>query len=118
MTDRRKVKRMMTVWIALAAIALVIGYGAFRAKDLAEGPQLSVTYPAEGAALSDSLVGIRGTAKNISFLTLNGNKIFTDESGAYDESILLARGYNVITLEARDRFGRVATKTLQVTYNE
>ncbi|HVU06419.1 MAG TPA: hypothetical protein VHE10_01355 [Candidatus Paceibacterota bacterium] len=107
----------MSIWIAIGAIAIVVGYGAFRAKDLAEGPMLSVEFPANGARVSDSLVEIGGTAKNIAFLTLNGDKIFTDESGAYREKILVAPGYNTITLEARDRFGRIARKTLQLTYN-
>ena len=117
MTDRRKVKRMVSVWIALGAIAIVVGYGAFRAKNLAEGPVLAIASPTDGTATNDSLVDIQGTAKNISFLTLDGNKIFTDQTGAYDEKILLSPGYNIVTLEARDRFGRIATKTLQLTYN-
>ena len=116
MTDRRKVKRLVRTWIAIGAIAVIVGYGAFRAKDLAEGPMLEVTSPADGTAVHDSLVEIRGTTKNISFLTLNGNKIFTDQSGAYDEKILLSPSYNVVTLTARDRFGRIAAKTLQLTY--
>jgi len=118
MTDRRKVTKIVRTWIAVIAVAIIIGYGAFRAKDLAEGPKLDITSPENGMTLYDSLLEIRGTAENISFLTLNGNKIFTDESGIYDEQILLAPGYNVITLTARDRFGRIATKTLQLTYKK
>lgn len=102
--------------IAVIAIAIVFGYGAFRAKALAEGPRLSIVSPRDGIATSSQLIEIKGTAKNISFLTLDGEKIFTDEAGMYDEKILLARGYNIITVEARDRFGRIARKTLQLTY--
>ncbi|HVT75101.1 MAG TPA: hypothetical protein VHD69_01630 [Candidatus Paceibacterota bacterium] len=114
MTDRRKVKRLMTMWIAIGAVLIIAGYGAFQAKNLAEGPVLSVDYPANGATVSNTLVEIGGTAKNIAFLTLNGDKIFTDEAGAYREKILVSPGYNMITLEARDRFGRIARKTLQL----
>ncbi|MBX4209086.1 hypothetical protein KW799_00075 [Candidatus Parcubacteria bacterium] len=117
MTDRRQVKWLMKIWISVAAIAVILGYGAFRAKDLAQGPRLSVESPADGSAMRDPLVSIKGTAKNISFLTLNGDKIFTDESGAYDEKILLSPGYNAVTVEARDRFGRMVRQTLQLTYN-
>lgn len=116
MTDRRKVKRMLKVWIAVTAIVIVVGYGAFKAKNLAEGPRLEVSSPTNGYTSRTALVEIKGTAENISFLTLNGAKIFTDESGAYDESILLSPGYNVVTLEAKDRFGRTVTRELQLTY--
>ncbi len=105
----------MQIWVSLGAIALVLGYGALKAKDWAQGPRLAVSYPADGSSFRDSLVSIRGTARNISFLTLNGGKIFTDESGAYDEKVLLSPGYNVVTIEAQDRFGRKVTQTLQLT---
>ncbi|HEU0080872.1 MAG TPA: hypothetical protein VFQ72_02515 [Candidatus Paceibacterota bacterium] len=115
MTDRRRVKRLMKIWITLGAIALVVGYGCFKAKSLAEGPRLVVESPADGSPFRDALVSVRGTAGNISFLTLNGNKIYTDESGAYSEDILLSPGYNKVTVEAQDRFGRKVTRTLQLT---
>lgn len=116
MTDRMKIKKMMRVWIALGAIAIILGYGAFRAKNLAEGPQLDIASPLTGSSSAESKIEVRGTTKNISFLKLNGNKIFTDELGMYKENMLLSPGYNVVTLEAWDRFGRMATKTLQLTY--
>jgi hypothetical protein len=116
MTDRRKVRQLAKLWIALGAIAVIIGYGAFRAKSLVEGPEIAVVSPLDGALVGESLVEIRGTAKNISFLTLNDDKIFTDESGEFREKILLSYGYNIMTLEAKDRFGRTTTKTLQLIY--
>lgn len=116
MTDRRKVKRWVTIWIALAAVTLVIGYGAYRAQSLVEGPDIGITSPITGATSTKSLVEVEGFAHNISFLTLNGDKIFTDESGVFKEKVLLSPGYNIMTLEAKDRFGRTAQKTLQLIY--
>lgn len=116
MTDRRKIKKILSVWVILSTITLVVGYGIFQAKNLATGPTLSITSPAQGASVPDEFATISGTAKNISFITLNDNKIFTDESGNWSESILLSSGYNVITVEAKDRFGRTARKSLQVTH--
>lgn len=115
MTDRRKVKQLVKIWVSLGAIAIVLGYGAFRAKNLAEGPQLVIASPQDGSSATSSVIHVQGNAHNISFLTLNGDKIFTDESGIFDEKVLLSSGYNVVTLEARDRFGRTVRKTLQLT---
>jgi hypothetical protein len=116
MTDRRRVKTLLRIWIAVAAVALVFGYGAFRAKNLVTGPEVTIVSPADGALVESSLVSISGTARNISFLTLNGDKIFTDESGAWNEHVLLSYGYNTVTLKAEDRFGRTIVKTLQLIY--
>lgn len=114
MTDRRKVRLVVKLWIIVIAAAIVIGYGAFQAKNFAEGPDITIVSPRNGETVTDALVSIQGTVKNISFLTLNGNKIFTNEAGAFDEKILLSNGYNVVTLTAEDRFGRTITKTLQI----
>ncbi len=116
MTDRRKVKQLVKIWVAIGAMSLIIGYGAFRAKDFVRGPELAVLSPFDGQLVRSSVVEIEGTAQNISFLTLNDGKIFTDESGKFKERILLSRGYNVMTVEAKDRFGRKVTKTLQLIY--
>ncbi len=116
MSDRRKIKYFIKVWVALGAIAIVLGYGAYRAKDFAEGPTITVDAPQDGRVFSESLVTLSGTAHNLSFLTLNDSKIFTDESGTWSERILLSKGYNVLTLKAQDRFGRTEVNTLQLIY--
>lgn len=116
MTDRLKVKRLLKIWVTLGVIVIILGYGIFQAKNLIAGPMIEVSSPVNGAAVGESLIEIHGTAKHISFLTLNGDKIYTDESGAFREKILLSYGYNIMTLEAKDRFGRKVTKTLQLIY--
>ena len=116
MTDRRKVKRLAKILLYALVGAVIGGYSLYRAQAIASGPDIAVSFPANGALLGESLVEIKGTAKNISFLNLNGAKIFTDEAGAFSEKILLSYGYNVITLEAEDRFGRTTEETLQVIY--
>ena len=116
MTDRRKVKQLVTFWFTFCAIGIVLGYGIFRAKNLVDGPELIVTSPTNGSSVHDSYVQFSGTAKNISFLTLNDEKIFTDESGNWNEKILLSYGYNVVSVGAKDRFGREVKKTLQLIY--
>ncbi len=116
MTDRRKIKQLLKFWVALCALGVVIGYAGFRAHNLVAGPKLIVESPADGSVTGNPYVEIKGTVKNISFLTLNDNKIFTDEAGVWNEKILLSYGYNVVSVEAKDRFGRSVKKTLQLMY--
>lgn len=116
MTDRRRVKRLVKIWATIGVIVLILGYSAFRARTFVTGPRVTVTSPLDGSLVSEPLVTVGGSVKNIAFLTLNGNKIFTNEAGIFSEEILLSNGYNRITLEAQDRFGRHVEKTLQVIY--
>lgn len=116
MTDRRQVKQLIRVWAAIGAVAIVLGYGAYRAKDFVRGPAVEIESPATGTSFSEPFIEIKGTARNISYLTLDGNKIFTDESGAWNERILLSPGYNIVQIRAEDRFGRTAATELELTY--
>jgi hypothetical protein len=116
MTDRMKVKRFVKIWITLAFFVLIAGYATFQAHAFAQGPTITVLSPADGSTSSESLVIIEGDARNISYLTLDGNKIFTDESGHFKEKALLSQGYNIMKIEAQDRFGRKTAQTLQLIY--
>jgi len=111
-----KVRRFLKLWVTLAVFVLIGGYATFQAHAFVQGPVIEVQSPLDGSVTAESLITIKGNARNISYLTLNGNKIFTDESGEFDERILLSRGYNIMKLEAQDRFGRKTAQTLQLIY--
>jgi len=116
MTDRKRVKGWLKIIVIFLVVILVGGYTMFRAKTIAEGPSIIVTEPINGSVVAEPLLKILGNAKNISFINLNGAQIFTDESGNFIEEILLSHGYNVITLEAEDRFGRKTETSLKIIY--
>ncbi len=99
-------------------VAGVLGYGWFGARAFIAGPVIEIIAPLNGASTTESLVEIRGIAKNISDITLNDRKIFTDKQGVWSEQVLLHPGYNVIKMNARDRIGRKTEKTLELVLKE
>jgi hypothetical protein len=101
--------------IVLAAVSLGI-YAYLQSREYIRGPTLIIEEPLNGSMSTTSPVVLRGSARNISFLTLNGRQIFTDEMGRFKESLLLQEGYSIMTLEARDRFGHVVEKRLELVY--
>lgn len=113
---RRETTNIFKFVVLITAFVILFGYAGSKAKNLISGPTINISSPASGSVVEQPLVEIEGTAKNISFLTLNDGKIFTDESGIFKEKLLLSYGYNVITVAAKDRFGRINTKTIQLVY--
>ncbi len=97
-------KRALFVLVVL----LIIGYGAFEARRLIAGPEITILSPIPGIATSSSMVAISGIAQNISFLTINDNPAFTDEQGHFFEVVSPPPGYAIFTVAATDRFGRRA----------
>ncbi len=115
MTQREIVRKRIRVAIIVIIALTLISYAIFQARNLALGPIISITEPVNGETLSTTTVTIAGTAENISFMTLDGQQIFTDTNGNFSEDIILSKGYNIVTIYGRDKFGKEITKTLQLT---
>ena len=104
---------------ALSLLGLVIvGYSLFQAWKLISGPVIDIYTPQNGATYSQTLIEIDGKAKNVASLNLNGRKIFTDKNGIFKEQLLLSPGYNIIVLDAKDKFGTYTKKKLELILKE
>lgn len=99
----------------MVTILLVVGYSWSRARNLIQGPNLTVN-TANNLTLTSPLVRIEGEVERVSHLKLNGGKIFADAGGHFAEPLLLYPGYNVVKLEAEDRFGRQVVKYVKLAY--
>jgi len=107
-------RRLPKILLFSAMILLVVGYAYLKTKDYIAGPQITITSPLNGSSVSNSLIEIVGTAKNISFISLNDRPIFIDESGNFKERLLLYSGYNIMSVKAEDRYKRKVEKNLEV----
>lgn len=109
---RSNIKKVIKV-AGLSLIACVIVfYVSYQARFLLEGPQVTVWDPQDGSTVSKSVLEIKGEAKNITRLSLDGRQIFVNEQGSFKERILLSEGFNSITISAKDKFGRETQKTI------
>lgn len=101
--------------IILFAVAIGL-YTIYQARHFLSGPELTLLSPQNGATVSDSLIEIKGHADNIVYISLNDRQIYVDQQGNFSENLLLFSGYNVITLKAKDKFGRETEKVLSLVY--
>lgn len=97
---------------------LIVGYSALQAWKLLTGPVIDIYTPQNGAVYESTLIEIDGRARNVSYLNLNDRKIFTDTNGYFSEKLLLSPGYNIIKLDARDKFGTHTEKRLELILKE
>lgn len=100
--------------IVILIVAILVGYGAFEARRLIQGPELVILSPADGSATSSVAVTVVGEAHNISFLTINDAPAYTDESGIFVYRFSPPAGYTTVTVAATDRFGRRAAKSISI----
>lgn len=96
-----------------AGVLLLVSYITFQSKNLILGPSLSITSPQNGSSV-DEIFQIEGVAKKISAITLNDTPIFVDETGVFREKLIAPRGYSIIKVSVKDRFGRNKTEYLHL----
>jgi len=103
--------------ISLIGLSILL-YAGFQAQKLVRGPIIEVYTPQNGATYNQTLIVIEGRARNIAYLNLNDTKIFTDKDGYFKEKLLLSPGYNIIKLDAQDKFKKYTEKTLELILKE
>jgi hypothetical protein len=98
-------ERALKVVVGATIAMLFLGYAAFQARNLIQGP--TITLDDTGPNVTNTRAReIRGTARNVVVLRLNGKEVHTDELGAFRHTLTLENGYTVMTIEAEDRYGR------------
>ena len=100
--------------IIIGSLALV-GYALWQARLLIIGPVITLTEEPTTVQSSRS-VTLSGTTANITTLSLNGQTIYTDKSGQFNEILILENGYSLMTLKATDRYGRTTELTKPFVY--
>jgi hypothetical protein len=111
---RKQVRR--TLWgIFLGTIIL---YAIFQMRDIIFGARLTVNTITDGEVVAEQLITISGNMRHASSVIINGNVVATNQNGDFTDELLLSPGYNLITIDVRDRFGKLIEKTYRVLYNE
>jgi hypothetical protein len=93
---------------------IAIGYAYAEARGLLFGPSINVT--SQIAEVHDPYVKITGQANRIASLSMNGKSITVTEAGVFEEPYLLAPGLNHIVLDAKDKYGRTSSRTIDIVY--
>lgn len=97
----------MGVLLGTGIFIALIAYVLFQARFLIAGPSISLASAQTQA--EQAVIEITGQTENHTSLTLNGRSIFTDENGHFSELLVTTGSYTIMTLRAKDRYGREVT---------
>ena len=95
--------------VVLFTVIMVFGYE--KMSFVWKGVQIKATLVQTN---NSPLATIKGTASKATYITLNGREIFVDKDGNFSESISVLPGFSIITLNAKDKFGKTAEKKFEV----
>jgi hypothetical protein len=108
--------RYVRIIVGVLLTLIILIYAGTKSINLLSGPKLTLERPKNGETVSSDLLTIQGYARNIAFLTLNDRRIFVNDTGVIFDQLLLYEGYNIITLKAKDKFGRETSLVREVIY--
>lgn len=106
----------LSIKIGLIVVLLIsfVFYGLLKSRQFLSGPEIVIFEPQNGQTVSNSYSTIKGQAKNISALFINDRQVIVDEKGNFSENLMLAFGYNIIEVKAKDKFDRETKKLLEI----
>ena len=93
--------RALTI-VSIILIIITVGYALLRSESFILGPTIIIEYPTTGEHVSQ-VFSVRGTVEDVSYLTLNDQRIYPDRAGIFEEDLVLPVGYTVIEVYARNR---------------
>lgn len=102
--------------IVSAIFVFIVGYMIYNSRVLIAGPKILLDSPTNWATVSEKMLQIAGKTENTTFISINDRAINVDESGRFSESLLLSPGYNIISVEAKDKFDRKVSERLNLFY--
>ncbi len=98
-------KKTLKIVLFSVFFVFILAYSLYRSSEIIFGIKIKDVNIVDGASYTEEVQKISGNAKNAVRLTLNGREISIDKKGNFEETILLFSGYNIITIEAKDKFG-------------
>lgn len=110
------IPRLIKTAVVVAVVLAAVFYLVWQFRNFSRNPSLVIEEPANDITVHREEITFSGTADQESILMINGQEVFVNEDGFFQEQIYLQSGLNSITVVARDRQGRESSLTRQILY--
>ena len=118
LTKQEKTTRtILRTLLGIVGVFVLVFIGS-KLYPIIHGPKISIATLTNGATLTDPMIRISGIASFTRELIVNGESFALSPSGAFDEKLLLNPGYNLITIQGVDRYGKANNQTYAVMLDE
>lgn len=117
MTTGITAKKLLSYGGIIIFVVIIVGYGIWRSRDLLFGINISVAGISDGMTTTESIVSFGGVANHASEITVDGRIVPLAQDGTWTDTISLLAGYNVVTIAAKDKFGRTISNEYRIYYS-
>lgn len=107
-------KKTFNVFLILGLFLFMGIYTALNTKLLVRGVALEISGIEDGKIYEAGYLDIEGNARRSVRLLVNGRDVSVNQGGEFYDVLVLLPGYNIVTITAEDRFGKITKKTFEV----
>ncbi len=101
--------------VLIISFFVILGiYAVFQGRFIIFGPEISIELPKQGSMVEAGPITVSGRVNNISYLSLNDGQVYTDNEGYFEQKLIAQEGTNIIKVTAKDRFGRVRERLIEI----
>ncbi len=111
------VKKILWIVSLIILFVIIIGYGIWKGQDLIFGIKLEISGIQNNVTVKNSVLELSGIAYHAVSININGRTVSVEENGEWHDTISLLRGYNIISISAKDKFGREKSKIFTINYD-
>jgi len=109
-------KMIAAIVVVILAIASFT-YLYMEVNNFISEPRLVIIKPSDGSSTEETSTHVTGVAEKDSLIFINDQPVLVNENGEFSENVGLKSGLNVITVKARSKFNKEATKSVSVNAN-
>lgn len=120
LTRTKKINLQKTIKLTLIfGFLIFLGfYVTFNTRLVLRGISLSIEGLENGKIYNEGSIEIDGNAKRAKHLLVNGREVYMDQEGNFKDFVILLPGYNVISVTAEDKFGKVTKNIFEIIREE
>lgn len=95
-------------------VAIIVGYSYFALGGYIRGPHIVIVSPKDGFSTTTESITILGKIIRANDLFINGAPTDVDLEGNFHSQLLLAPGYNIMKITAKDNYDRLTERTIEI----
>jgi len=107
-------RKVIKLTLAVVGIAIIIGYSYFVLDDFVRGPRIIIESPISGYSTTTTAIVIVGHTIHTNNLLINGYQTPVDLAGNFTSHLILAPGYNIIKITAKDNYKREVEEMIEI----
>lgn len=101
-------------YLILGIILVVLSYVIYQFSFLFIGPKLSIISPKNGTVIYSNIVVVAGKTDPYATVTVDTEDVYVDLSGAFKKTLYKYSGNDMVTVIAKNRYGKETKKEIEV----